>query len=431
MTPDFDLIVIGSGSAARGVAYPCRQAGLRVAMVDSRPFGGTCALRGCDPKKVLVGAAEAVDRVRDMRGKGVGGDAKIDWKELMAHKASFTDPFPDNMKHRLDEAGIEAISGVAAFTGTNTLDIAGRNVTAANIVIAAGAEPTPLNIPGEDLAINSDGFLDLPELPKRIAFIGGGYIGFEFAHICARAGVQVTILHRGSRPLENFDADLVQKLCEHTRAIGIDLKLKVKVTALERGAVITDQGRVETDLVVQAAGRRPNLGALRLDRAGVASSNRGVAVDQHLRSTTNPQVWAAGDCVAADVPRLTPVSGMQGAVVAHNILHEDRRTFDPGPVASVVFTIPPLASVGISEPGKMVDTTKWYTSRRVGETCSAAKVIVDPKTNLILGAHVLGHGAEETINIFAMAMRFRIKASEVKEMLFSYPTKTSDIEYLL
>lgn len=449
MTPDFDLIAIGSGSAARATAYPCAQAGWRVAMIDSRPFGGTCALRGCDPKKVLVGAAESVDCTRRMRGRGVKGEATIDWAELMSFKRTFTEPFPAAMKHHLDEIGIEALAGEAAFTGPDSIQVGERQIAARHIVIATGARPAPLHIPGEDLALTSDDFLQLSELPRRIAFIGGGYIGFEFAHIAARAGASVMVLHNDARPLRNFDADLVDRLCDRTRALGVDLRLNIRVSAIERAATalvvsIENNGTVtheEVDAVFHSAGRVPDLDALCLDRAGVAHDARGVTVDEYLQSTTNPRVWAAGDAAATAAPKLTPVSGMHGAVISHNLLHEDKRKVDSGPVASVVYTVPPLASVGMTEAQarqsgiavavRLFDTSQWYTSRRIGETCSGAKILIDSSTDRILGAHLLGHGAEETINIFAVAMRCQMAASDLKHVLFSYPTKSSDIEYLI
>jgi glutathione reductase (NADPH) len=293
-------------------------------------------------------------------------------------------------------------------------------------------------------------FLDIARLPRRIAFIGGGYIAFEFAHIAVRAGAHVTIIHRGERPLEGFDADLVDRLCSFTRSLGVDIRVGAEVTALERaaGAVhvwVETNGpasRIEVDAVFHSAGRRPNLGDLRLDRGNVAFDRSGVVVNEWLQSTSNPSVWAAGDSAGTAMPRLTPVSAMHGVTVSHNLLQAERRRVDSRPVPTVVFTIPPLASVGLSEEqvsrrtrrenaSAFVDTSEWYTSRRVGEICSGAKVLVDSESDQIVGAHLLGRGADEVINVFALAMRQGIPASELRQTPFSYPTKTSDIEYLV
>jgi glutathione reductase (NADPH) len=209
MRKKFDLIVIGTGTAASTVAYECRSAGWDVAVIDSRPFGGTCALRGCDPKKVLVGAAEVVDWVRRMSGRGVrADDARIEWAELMRFKRSFTGPVPQSSERSFAKAGIAAFHGRARFVGSTALQVGDDVLEGRHVVIAAGAMPRKLGIPGEQYITTSDQFLELEQLPRRIVFIGGGYISFEFAHVSARAGAEVTILHSGQAPWR----DLIQIL---------------------------------------------------------------------------------------------------------------------------------------------------------------------------------------------------------------------------
>src|SRR6202035_1423551 len=202
MTKQFDVIVIGTGSAASTVASRCREAGWQVAVVDSRPFGGTCALRGCDPKKVLVGAAEAVDWTRRMKGKGIQASTlRIEWPELMCVKRSCTEPVPKRRESGFAKAGIAAFHGRAHFAGPTTVQVGEETLEGRYVVIATGEVPADLEIPGTEHLTTSDQFLDLNELPRRILFIGGGYIAFEFAHVAARVGSQITVLHRGPRPL--------------------------------------------------------------------------------------------------------------------------------------------------------------------------------------------------------------------------------------
>src|SRR5690348_7836484 len=197
VTRKLDVVVIGTGEAASAVASRCRSAGWQVAVIDSLPFGGTCALRGCDPKKVLVGAADVIDWTRRMQGKGIATQStRIDWPALMRFKRTFTDPVPESRQHGFDEAGIATFHGRARFVDRTRLQV-NENVLSAHFVhIAAGARPAALHIDGEDQLITSDQFLDLDELPKRITFAGGGYISFEFAHLAARAGAEVRIIHR-------------------------------------------------------------------------------------------------------------------------------------------------------------------------------------------------------------------------------------------
>ena len=449
MEREFDVVIIGSGSAARAVAYPVRSAGWNVAMIDSRPFGGTCALRGCDPKKILVGAAEAIDHVSRMRGKGITGTPSIRWSELIAFKGTFTDPFPGQMLERLAAAGIIAIQGRAQFISPNSIKLGDDTFRFKHCVIATGAKPAPLGIPGEELAITSDDFLELQVLPQHVLFIGGGYIAFEFAHVAARAGASVTIAHRGARPLENFDSDLVERLVTRTRGLGVDVQLGTEVTGIRRtgsGFSISfemkgSKKEVTADLVVHAAGRTPNINDLNLEVANIAREKHGIVVNEYLQSTTNTIVYAAGDAAASGGLPLTPVSGYEGSIVAHNLLQKDKRKTEALPVPSVVFTIPPLASVGLTEEGarrqgrkveaKLIDTSSWYSSRRIGESCSGAKVLIDRGTDEILGAHLLGPSADETINLFVLAMRAGVRAGSLKQMLFAYPTHASDTGYFL
>ena len=451
MMRTFDLIVIGSGSAAGTVASRCRAAGWTVAMIDKQPFGGTCALRGCDPKKVLVGAAAAVDAARALSGKGVRPNGlAVDWAQLMQFKRTFTDPVPEQRKSSLARSGIETFDGIARFIGPSQLTVGTSTLEATRaIVIATGAQPADLSIQGREHVMTSDHFLELASLPPTLTFIGGGYISFEFAHVAAGAGARVTILHRGQRPLARFDPELVDRLIARTSAAGIDVRLEAEVRAVERlGSLCRVTFRdahgeavIDSDLVVHGAGRVPDIGDLSVDAAGIRASRDGIEVNQYLQSVSNPIVWAAGDCAATDGPPLTPVAGYEGRIVATNILEGPHITADYRAIPSVVFTLPPLAGVGLleEEARKQAldftvnhqDTASWYSSRRVGEEFAAFKVLVENGTGRILGAHLLGPHADETINVFALAMRFGITADQFKQMLWAYPTQASDTSYMV
>src|ERR1700732_1165903 len=279
MTRKFDVIAIGTGSAASTVASRCREAGWQVAIVDSRPFGGTCTLRGCDPKRVLVGAAEAVDWIRRMKGKGIkDAQRQNDWSELMRFKLSFTEPVPKRREGGFEKAGIAAFHGRARFAGPTTVQVGEETLEGRYVVIAAGEVPADLTIPGAEHLTTSDQFLELNELPRRILFIGGGYIAFEFAHVAARGGAEVTVQHRGARPLALFDPDLVDQLVERTRELGIDVRLGTEAIGIERTSAHLmvralasgETGTFQTEMVVHAAGRVPEINDLKLATAGIA-----------------------------------------------------------------------------------------------------------------------------------------------------------------
>lgn len=444
----FDLVVVGTGVAS-AVASRCREAGWTVAVADYRPFGGTCALRGCIPKKILVSAAETVHAVRAMAERGVRApEVTIDWPELIRGKRAVTDPVPARTEETWRRAGVELVHGRARFVAPDTLEVGADRLTGRHVLLATGAMPMPLSFPGREHVATSEQFMELAALPRRVAFIGGGYVSFEFAHVAARAGAEVTILHRGPRPLEAFDPDAVDLLVRATRAMGIRVELSTAVVAVERdGAALTVRAtredrehRLDADLVVHGAGRIPELDALDLEAGGVRREKRGVVVNEYLQSVSNPVVYAAGDA-AASGPPLTPVASHHVDVVTDNLLRGNHRPVSYEGLASAVFTIPPLAAAGLTEAAAREqglrfratwhDTSEWLSTRRLGETASGGKVLVEEGSGRILGAHLMGPRADEVINVFALAIRARLAASDLKQVLWAYPTVTSDLPYLL
>jgi glutathione reductase (NADPH) len=478
----YDLVVIGTGVAASTVAWECHSAGWKIAIIDSRPFGGTCALRGCDPKKVLVGAAEVIDWNHRMSDKGINNtkDIHIKWPELMRFKRSFTEPVPKRREDQFSNAGIATLHGHAHFTDATTIKVREKKVgtdhmlSGKHILVATGAKPAKLNIPGEEYVTISDQFLELDDLPERVVFIGGGYISFEFAHIAARAGAKkIAILHRSNKPLGQFDPDLVDQLVQRTRELGVDVQLQTEVKGIVRSSgnglavnafSIREDGNskeehiIETDMVVHGAGRVPDIESLGLDAGGVEyDRKKGIKVNEYLQSISNPAVYAAGDvAVASGGPQLTPVAIYEGKIVSSNLLKGNHIKPKYKGVPSIVFTIPPLASVGLHESlakeqglhfrtNFEKNTSSWYSSRRIGESYSGFKVLIEERKEnattigdddganggRILGAHLLGTHAEEIINIFALAIRLGLNTTDIKDAILSYPTKSSDISYML
>jgi glutathione reductase (NADPH) len=449
MTKNFDLVVIGTGAAGASAANACRSAGWSVAIVDSRPFGGTCALRGCDPKKVLVDATEVIERTRQMAGKGIASeDIRIDWPALIRFKRTFTDPVPADREQQFLQAGIAVFHGRARFMDKTTIQVGNDTLVARFVLIAAGGRPATLGIEGEEHLTTSDKFLELDKLPSRIIFVGGGYVSMEFAHVSARSGAQVQILHRGARPLEKFDPDMVARLVKATEELGVTVRVNTAVQRIEKssgyfivhGSANGASQTFEADLVVHGAGRVPEIDDLDLETAGVKRETRGVTVNEFLQSVSNPAVYAAGDA-AAKGPPLTPVAAMEGEVLAANLLKGNHRTPDLTAVASIVYTLPPVASVGLLEAAAKEkglkfrvnhqDTSEWYSSRRIGAKYSAFKVLVEDETEHILGAHLIGPHAEEQINLFTLAIRSGIRGSEIENTLFAYPTAASDLGYMV
>jgi glutathione reductase (NADPH) len=444
----FDLIVVGSGTAAMTAAMRVRNAGRSVAIVDEKPFGGTCALRGCDPKKMLVAGEEAVYAQRRMYGHGVDGDLHIDWPGLIRFKRSFTDPVPEKHESRYHESGIATFHGTARFTGPSTLKVGDDELTGRNFLIASGAKPVTLGIPGEEHLVDNEDFLALESLPGRIVLVGGGYIAAEFSHIAARAGAEVTVVQRAPRMLTHFEPELVGWLMEAFERIGVQVAMETSVDAIERsggGFTVHARGngrdvRFDADLVVHAAGRDPALDELDLEAANIAADRGRLILNEYLQSISNPAVYAAGDA-ARQGPPLTPVSSHDGKVVAANLIEGNHQKPDYRGVPSVAFTLPPIAAVGMSEKEalrsgmpfvrKCECASDWYTARRVNEPVYGYKTLVEEGTGRILGAHLVGPDADDVINIFGLAIRHGLTADDLKSTIFAYPTGASDIGYML
>ena len=445
----FDTIVLGTGSAGTTAAYACKNAGMSVAIVDSRPFGGACALRGCVPKKVYTAASEAVDWADRLNEKGIEkNNLRLNWKDLQEFKRSFTEPFPENREQGYMDAGIETFHGRAEFVDDHTIRVNGSTLRGEHIVIATGAKPRTLRVPGEEYLTSSTDFLELENLPEDIVFIGAGFISMEFAHVAVRAGSNVRVIHRSERPLKPFDPDLVDLLVQASEDAGIEFSFQAELSGVEKsgnGYVVSasrggESLTFETDMVVHGAGRVAEIDDLHLKKAGVDSSSRGVQVNNYLQSVKHPHIYAGGD--AADSgPPLTPVASLDGEVIAHNIINGALRTPDYSAVPSVVFSEPHLTSVGLSEQEardrnldfrvSFANTGDWVTSRRINLPYSGFKILIENQTGHILGAHLLGPHAEEIINIFALAIKEKIPASSLKNMIYAYPTSASDISYML
>jgi glutathione reductase (NADPH) len=447
MSEKFDVVVIGTGVAGSTVAHTCQAAGLKVAIVDSMAYGGTCPLRGCDPKRVLSDATSLLDWGRRMNSRGLdSSDLKIDWPALVNFKREIIGSFSDNEEKGLKAAGVACFHGEAAFVGKSSVSVADKVLEGRYVVVATGAEPARLGIPGEKYMITSADFMEAAVLPQRILFVGGGFISFEFAFVAASAGVQTHIVHQGSRPLEGFDADVVAMLTEAAREKGIEISLNSRVEAMERtgsklmvfASSASGRQSIEADMVVHGAGRVPALDALKVEKAGIEREKKGIALNEYLQSTSNPSIYVVGDA-AAKAQQLTPVAIMEGAVVAKNILEGNKEIPDYSGIPMVAFTDPPLAAVGLQEEEARAqglkfkvskgDSSSWYTARHLRVQHAGFKVLVEEQTQRILGAHLLGPGAEEAINMFASAIRLGLTAADLKRVIYSYPTQCFDINW--
>lgn len=444
----FDVFVIGTGTAGKGVATTCAKKGLKVAIADNREYGGTCPNRGCDPKKVLMSFTEIIDRASKMQGKGVTKMPEVNWKDLMAFKETFVDAIPAATEKDLRALNIKMYHQSPKFLDRNTLSVEGKTVTADKFVIATGQKPMELKIPGEEHALISDDFLELEELPESMIFIGSGYIGMEFAHIAARFGVKVTMVDMAPRALSNFDEDMVSYLQQVSEEdLGIDFIFNLQISEIEKlqknfrveGTRAGKEISTKAAMVFNTAGRVPSIEELDLEKGAVTFSKKGIEVNEYLQNTGNERVYACGDVSASDGLPLTPLSSQESKIVSANLPEgKEKKKADFPPQPSVVYTLPNLASVGLSEKeakAKGYDYTlehklvpKWFSAKHINEKVYAYKTLVDNKTGMIIGAHLAGPKAGEIINMFAMAMCGEMDYLSLKKMIFTYPSWAGDIK---
>lgn len=448
---EYDLIVIGTGPSASTVAKKCADDGKRVAIIESREFGGTCAIRGCNPKKVYTNAADLIDRVRGANGKLIEFDnVRINWKRLCDFTNEFTESVPGKTKHSFEKRGIETFHGVGVFTGENSVRVGEEELSAKRIYIGVGAHPRPLDIPGSEHVILSDEFFKLSEVPERIVFIGGGYVSMEFACVAARHGSSVTVLQRGESVLKQFDRDLVAQLIEYSAEHGLGIHTESEVQAIETSdetSMVVRYDRsgettsLEAQLVVHGAGRIPNLDGMNLEAGEVTYGKNGIEVDAFMRSVSNPNVFSGGDCANSGKPALTPTANEDARIVVKNLFADTpEHKPDYGIIPQVAFTVPAIAAIGMSQAEAEEshdvnvlheDISTWNSVRKSGQRCAGFKILIDKNTDLILGAHLLGPAAEETINLFALAMKHGLTATDMKSTLFAYPTFGSDVRMMV
>jgi len=449
----YDVLIIGSGTGGQTAAFYLKEKGLNVALVEKadRP-GGTCALKGCQPKKWFYEVAETVAASRHLDGKGIVEAARADWGQVLEQKQHFISGVPDRTVKNLQKTGIEFIAGTASFCDEQTLMVNGEKIHSRFYILATGAKPVELDIKGAAHVITSDEFLELNVLPPSIVFIGGGFISFEFAHFAARLGSaenqRSVILETGDRPLSPFDKDMVELLVEASSAEGIDARCGVQVSGIEKqnnGFLVrtAQKDTIKTDLVVHGAGRAPDLRDLSLNAAGVEYSECGIGVDHSMR-TSNPRVFAVGDCAAT--VQLARVADAEARVAAENIVAELGRggnaVMDYHTVPAVLFTCPQMAMVGqteedVKQEGKSYKKNfgkhlNWPTYRRVGLKHAAYKILTDAE-NKILGAHILSDQASGLINTIKQGMYNGTTVDELyrQTILSPYPTRESDLSYML
>lgn len=433
----FDVIVIGSGVAGLSAAYSLKDADKKVAIIEEDLWGGTCPNRGCDPKKILISGVEARDRVNQLKGKGFSELAPMNWEEIEAFKRSFTDPVPQDRVEALGDYGIKTIHGTATFVDAHHLKVNDEELAADQFIVATGQRSAILDIEGKEHLKTSTDFLALSHMPKRMTFIGGGYIAFELATIANAAGADVTIIQHDDRPLKAFDEDLVKEMVKQLEERGITVQLNTdvqKVEKTEAGYTLSAKDKTfETDYIVCATGRIPNIDNLALENAKVETDKHGIKVNDHLQ-TSAENIYACGDVLSKKTPKLTPVSTFEAAYVVKAMLG-DTDPIHYSSIPTIVYGSPKLAQVGVTttEEGYRVeemDITSWFTYHRLNEPVAKIKLVFDDE-DLLVGATTLSGQADELINYLALVIDKKITSEEMSQFIIGYPTVASDLASLV
>ena len=444
MTYDFDLAVIGGGSGGLACARRAAAYGARAVVVESGRLGGTCVNVGCVPKKVMWNAAHVAESLRDAPEYGFQLDVRgFDWGTLKTKRDAYIERLNGIYERNLANDKVELIQGFARFTGAHSLDVGGRTLTARHIVIATGGRPMVPMVPGAALGITSDGFFELENLPRRVVMVGSGYVSVELGGVFAALGSKVTLLIRGETVLRSFDAMLGAGVLKAMRDEGVDVVTNGYPQSLERTAagelelVLTNGRRLPpADCVLWAIGRAPSVEGLGLDAAGVKLDANGYIETDKYQSTNVDGIYAIGDVTGR--AQLTPVAIAAGRRLSDRVFNDQSGRFlDYDNVPTVIFSHPPVGTVGLSEAAaraKYGDDVEvflsgfvpMYHAMTTRKVRSEMKLVTTGDNRRIVGAHVVGWGADEMLQGFAVAVRMGATKQDFDDTVAIHPTSAEE-----
>jgi glutathione reductase (NADPH) len=439
----YDLIVLGGGSGGIAAARRAAQHGARVALIEPGRLGGTCVNQGCVPKKIMWHAAQLAHAVEDAAGYGFDLERRgHDWPRLKAAREAYIARLNEIYRRNLEQDGVELLRGHGRLLGAGAVEAAGRRIEAPHILIATGGQPERPALPGAELGTDSDGFFAFERCPRRVAVVGSGYIAVELAGMLQALGAAVTLVVRGARLLRPFDAMLGEALLEALRAQGIDVRLDTRVAALAADAAglraqLSDGGELTVEHLIWAIGRVPTTRGLGLDTAGVQCDARGHVLTDAWQNSSAAGIYAVGDVTGRAA--LTPVAIAAGRRLADRLFggQPDRR-LDYEQIPTVVFSHPPIGTLGLSEEAARAqygDAVKVYTSRFNAlyygvleyKTPSRMKLVTIGPEEKIVGLHVIGPGADELLQGFAVAIRMGATKRDFDDTVAIHPTSAEEL----
>lgn len=443
--PQFDLIVLGGGSGGIASAVRAAKYGAKVAVIEQSHLGGTCVNLGCVPKKIMYNASLISETIHKSHDYGFSPNSSIiDWNKLITRRNAYIERLRDNYSKRFKQYQIKLISGSGSFQNQNSITVENKIYTAEHIIIATGGEPSLPYINGIQHTIDSDGFFSLTKQPQKVAIIGSGYIGVELAGVLNGLGSETHLLMRGNRPLSRFDSMIGDTLLEIMLQQGIYIHPNHKATSIDlhsdgRKSIACTSGSIinDIDVIICAVGRKPRTGNLNLDKLKIKTDKQGLIQVDRYQNTNVKGIYALGDIT--NTPALTPVAIAAGRRLADRLFGEQpKASLNYDNICSVVFSHPPVGSVGLSEHEAIKkfgdDKIKIYQTRfnpmfdalSEDKTPTAMKLVTFGKKEKIIGLHVIGYGADEMLQGFGVAIKMGACKKDFDNTVAIHPTSAEE-----
>lgn len=434
----YDVIFIGSGHSCWHGALILKAQGKKVALVEKDLLGGTCTNYGCDAKILLDAPIELKESLDRYQNIGLAKKAEIDWNSLMQYKKGYIGSMPAALDGLFNQFGFDVIKGAAKFVDAHTIEVEGKQYNADYFVIGTGQTYIPLDIPGKEFFKDSRDFLSIDNIPEHVTFVGAGIIGMEFASICLSLGKKVDVIDLADRALGQYPAKYSEFVTNKMKEKGANFLFNRHVCSLEKVSdneyvLKTKEGdEIKSNYVLVAVGRKANADNLNLEGLGIAYSNRGIKVDDHLRTSVK-NIYASGDVIDKDIPKLTPTAEFESNYIALDILLPGflKKKINYPVIPNLVFTLPRIGQVGVSidkakELGLRVEevefgkTMAWMNKNDFDEHLT----FVFNNKNELVGAAVLSNQAGEYLDLLTIIINQKIKARDLGKMIFSFPTTT-------
>ena len=434
----YDVIYIGSGHACWHGALILKTLGKSVVLVEKDLLGGTCTNYGCDAKILLDSPFELKEGLDRYKGIGLGREAKLDWKSLMAYKKQVIGYMQPAMSGLFDRFGFDLIRGEAKFIDAHTIEVAGEKYSAKNFVIGTGQTYVPLDIPGKEYFHDSREFLSLDEIPDHVTFVGAGIISMEFASLCLSLGKKVDVVNVTGAALEMYPQEYSQQIVEKMKGQGANFVFNAHVKSIEKNGeneytLRTDEGdEIKTNYILVAVGRKANVEGMNLEGIGVKASSRGIEVDSHLRTAVK-NIYASGDVIDKKIPKLTPTAEFESNYIALDILNPLNGKIEYPVIPNLVFTLPRIGQVGVSvkdaeahpelyrvEKVELGKTMSWCNKNQPYEHLT---FVIDKKNHLV-GAAILSDDAGSYLDALTLIINLKVTARQLSKMVFSFPTQT-------